>query len=267
MQLKELLRGQIESRQFHPGDRIPSEQELAEAHGITRMTARRAIDALIMEDVLFRQPGKGTFVAQDKMPAPSVLSSFSTMMHSLGLSVSSKVIDLRLVPAPDHVMHDLQLNEPQDVVFLRRIRYVEGEPMALHASYMLSHYFTRILDADLAHRPLSTIMEEASGLHIVASRDYVEAALAQADEAAMLGIRKRAPVLLVRGVAYARDEQPIRSSKGVYRGDRFRFCVAAQDGATAVQAQGRSLGATDHQEQWQGLMPGMGELEAFSTRA
>jgi GntR family transcriptional regulator len=201
------------------------------------------------------------------MPASPVLSSFSTTMRTLGLSVTSKVLDLRLVPAPDNVRNDLQLTEPQDVVFLRRIRYVEGEPMALHASYMPSHYFTRILDADLAHRPLSTIMEEASGLHIVASRDYVEATLAQSDEAAMLGIRKGAPVLLVRGVAYARDEQPIRSSKAVYRGDRFRFCLAAQDGATEVRVQGRALGVPDQQEQWQGLIPSTAELEAFLRRA
>jgi GntR family transcriptional regulator len=253
LQLKGVLQELVDAGQLRPGDRIPSEFEFAQLHAVSRMTARRAIDELVMNGTLFRQQGKGTFVAHEKMPVLSVSGSFSTTMHTLGLTVSSKVLELKLIPAPEHVMRDLALPQPQDVVYLRRLRYVDDIPMALHSSYMPSQYFARVLDADLAHRPISEVMEEASGQQIVGSRDYVEATLAQADEASLLGVRAGAPVLLVRGIALTRDNQPVRSSKAVYRGDRFRFSVAAQDGATQVRPQGRAAEPSETGEQWFGL--------------
>lgn len=267
LQLQRLIRSQIDHGTLNPGDRTPSELELARTHAISRMTARRAIDELVMDGTLVRKPGKGTFVAKDKMPAASIFSSFSTTMRSLGLAVTSKVLDLRLVSVPETVMHDLELTEPEDVVFLRRIRYVENEPMAVHISYMLSHYFARILDADLSERPLSAVMEEASGLHIAASRDYVEAAPARAEEAALLDIRKGAPVLLVRGVAYTREGTPMRSSTAVYRADRFRFCVEAQNGTTEVRSQSRIVTSADAAESWQGLSAALGGLGRLTVRS
>jgi GntR family transcriptional regulator len=230
LQLEELIRNAIDSGQLQSGDRVPGEVELATTHGISRMTARRAIDALVMEGILFRQPGKGTFVAKAKLPVhASTLFSFSNTVRAAGLTTTSRVLELRRMPPPPKVAAELQLTARQEVIFSKRLRYVEGQPTVIHTSYMPADYFAAILDEDLTDRPLTQIMEQVSGLRIVASRDYVEAAMARPDEAELLEISQGAPVLLVRGVTYTREGMPARSSSGVYRGDRCRFFVSARD--------------------------------------
>jgi GntR family transcriptional regulator len=233
LQLEELLRRQIEAGQLAPGERIPSEPELAETFGISRMTARRALDALVLDGALFRQPGKGTFVAEPKVTySPATLFSFSTAMRALGLTVTTRMLDLRLIPAPPSVAQDLRLLPHEEVALVSRLRYVEGQPMTIHTSYLPSRYYARILHEDLTRRPLAEVMHDLSGLTIAASQDYVEATLAPADEAALLSIQPGAPLLLVRGVAFTQDGLPIRSTRSVYRGDHFRFYVAARDGVS-----------------------------------
>ncbi|MBC7233349.1 MAG: GntR family transcriptional regulator [Chloroflexi bacterium] len=257
LQIEELLRGWIESGKLRPGDRIPSELELAQTYGISRMTARRAIDTLVMEGILFRRPGKGTFVAQPKTPfAPLTVFSFSTAMRTLGLFVSTKVLNLELVAAPPRVARDLQLPPQEEVIFLRRLRYVENQPMAIHISYIPKERFLRLLDEDVTSRPLNKVMEEISGLRIVASRDYVEAALARPDEASLLGIRQGAPLLLIRGIVYAEGELPVRSTKSVFRGDHFRFFVAGNN-LLEVKLPGRVRGEAQAGEEWVGLSSNM----------
>jgi GntR family transcriptional regulator len=227
LQLEELIRTWIESGKRQPGDRIPSELELASTHDISRTTARRAIETLVMEGLLFRQPGKGTFVAEPKMawPGPTSLS-FSTTMRALGLSVQTRVLDLRLVPATPQLADELGLSPPEQVIFLRRLRSVENEPMGIHTSYITPEPFMPLLERDLTSQPLNQVMEEVSGLHIVGSCDYVEAALARPDEAKLLGIRTGAPLLFLRGVVYAEGQVPVRATRSLFRGDHFRFFVA-----------------------------------------
>jgi GntR family transcriptional regulator len=253
LQLEALVRGWIDSGEVQQGDRIPSEMDLAETYGISRMTARRAIDTLVIEGLLFRQPGKGTFVAEPKMawPGPTVFS-FSTAMRALGLTVTTTVLDLRLIPATPRIANDLRIPKQQRVILLRRLRHVENEPMAIHISYIPPGPFVRLLDEDLTSRPLNKVMEEISGLRIVASQDYVEATLARPDEAKLLRIRQGAPVLLIRGVVCAEGDVPVRSTKSLFRGDHFRFFVSA-DNPIEVKLPSGAEASGQAEEQWLAL--------------
>ena len=198
-----MLRNQIENGILSPGDRLPPENALAEEYGISRMTARRATEGLVTEGILVRHPGKGTFVADDKVPfMATTLSSFSGTMRALGLAVTSKVIELDLVEPPPRVLNDLKLIAQQRAVFLRRVRYINGEAIAIMSSYMPEQYFQALRAADLSHQPITQVMEAASGLKIVKADDYLEASLARAEEAALLEIRVGAPVFLGRGILY-----------------------------------------------------------------
>jgi GntR family transcriptional regulator len=230
-QLADVVRGLIDEGQLGPGDRLPSEIELADMFGMSRMTARRALDSLVTDGFLFRQSGKGTFVAEAKVPyAPATLFSFSTVIGAMGLSVVTRMIDVRQMTAPPNVARALGLLPREEVVFISRLRYVENQPMAIHTSYLPSRYYARIFNEDLTTRPLAVVMEDISGLRLVSSQDYVEATLAPSDEAELLQIQPGAPLLLVQGTAYAEGELPIRFTRSVYRGDHFRFYVTAREG-------------------------------------
>ncbi|WP_200880762.1 GntR family transcriptional regulator [Thermoactinomyces daqus] len=99
-QLKEILQEMIENEELKPGDAVPPERELCEVHGISRMTARKAVMALVNEGVLFREQGKGTFVAEPKPKhLLTRLRSFTEEMEEQGFSVRSEILSFSIVEA------------------------------------------------------------------------------------------------------------------------------------------------------------------------
>ena len=227
-QLAALLRAEIEPGRLRPGDQLPSEPELASRFGMARMTARQAIDALVEEGVLVRHRGRGTFVAEPRMAyPPATLVSFSRTMTALGHHVVTRLLDLELVPAHGEVALALGLGENERVLMVRRLRFLEDEPVALHASYMARSYFEGLRAADLLTKPISEAMANVNGVRVVSSRDFLEAAAATHDEAQLLRITSGEPIQIVRGVSFAADGRPVLATRAAYRADRFRFLVGA----------------------------------------
>jgi len=222
LQIEQRIRRAITLGDLAPMSRVSSELELASIFGVSRMTARKAIDRLVAEGLLFRRQGKGTFVAQPKIAhGLSTQLSFGAAMTGLGLVLSTTVLQHGMSPAPAEVASALGIVPGGSTVYIRRLRIVETEPAAIHTSY-LPGGFGAILDADL-RGSLTSAMADV-GARVDNSRDSVEAVLASADEAEVLGVETGSPLLMIEGVAFAAGT-PVRYTKALYRGDRFKFSV------------------------------------------
>jgi GntR family transcriptional regulator len=222
-QIEEELRGQIESGELGPLAQVPSETELAERFTVSRMTARKALDRLVGDGMLFRQPGKGTFVAPLKLShQPTQGLSFSAAMRALGLPCTTRVLEAGTVRAPLNVARALNLSPGAQVVFLRRLRSVGDVPAAIHLSYLPGR-LSVLLDDDLTGS-LSELMA-AVGARVERSEDRVEAVLATGEEAELLGLRPGAPLVFIRGTAYSGANEPVRYSEALYPGERWTFRV------------------------------------------
>src|SRR6266446_8799083 len=90
-QLKEIMRERIRSGEWKPGDLIPSERELGEKYGISRMTARQAITDLVNEGLFYREQGKGTFVSRHKITQQLINLDRKSTRHSSHLVISYAV--------------------------------------------------------------------------------------------------------------------------------------------------------------------------------
>jgi GntR family transcriptional regulator len=225
-QLGDLIQDWIARGVLGPGDRVPSETELARETGISRMTARRALMPMVIEGVLFRQPGKGTFVAEPKLDYTlSTLISFSRLMKRLGHVVSTKVLEQCVVPAPSKVGKQLRLKPREDVVKVRRLRAVDGRPVAVHTSYFRASVFSGLLDQDLANTPLWEAVANVNGVKPLYTNDVIEATVLRPEEAALLKRPVSSPGLLISGVACDGDKRPVRFAHCVYRADCIRFEV------------------------------------------
>jgi len=223
LQIEEELRGLVESGELGPMARVPSESELSERFGVSRMTARKALDRLVADGILFRQPGKGTFVAQPKIAhGPSQLLSFSAAMTAQGVRHGTRVLDAGMVPAPGTVARDLRITPGSPVVLVRRLRLIDDEPAAIHRSYVPAR-FAAILQGDLSGS-LTELMVKA-GARVAYTNDAIEAVLASPDDARLLAVRTGSPLVFISGVAFSREMEPLRSTQALYRGDRFRFRV------------------------------------------
>jgi DNA-binding GntR family transcriptional regulator len=217
------LRRRIRAGDLEPYAQIPSEAELTEMFAVSRMTTRKAVDRLVAEGLLFRQPGKGTFVAPAKIVhGASTQLSFSAAMHSLGLNVETAVLRAGVVPAPSEVARTLTLAGDGRAVLVRRLRMVEGEPAALHTTY-LPMLYASILDDDLTGSLLRLMADV--GAHVTQSRDTLEVVMPTAEEAELLQIGRGTPLIRLTGIGTSSSGEPLRFTDSIYRGDRFRFSI------------------------------------------
>lgn len=225
LQIEEEIRGRIESGELKPLSQLSSEAELSDEFGVSRMTARKAVDRLVGDGILFRRPGKGTFVAPAKVShAASTELSFSAAMDALGRAHSTRVLDAGLVAVPAKVAGRLEIDPSSQVVYLRRLRLLEGEAVAIHVAYLPAR-FAAILEGDLTGS--LTALMQAAGARITEAHDTLEAVRATGDDARWLGVDTGTPLVRIEGTAYANGREPLRYSDALYRGDRFRFGVSS----------------------------------------
>jgi len=225
IQIEEELRGSIESGDLGPLAQVRSEAELSENFGVSRMTARKAIDRLVADGLLFRQPGKGTFVAPPKIAhGASQGLSFSAAMRAQGLDCRTRILEAALTRAPSHVARMLGVMAGAPVVFIRRLRIVDDVSAAIHLSYLPGR-LSAILDGDLTGS-LSDLMASI-GARVEHSEDTIEAVTAASEEAHLLGLQTGAHLILIRGTAFSAADEPIRYSEGLYPGERWRFALNA----------------------------------------
>ena len=134
VRVRDYLRSLV-THELRVGDAIPSERLLCERFGVSRMTVRQAVDALVVEGLLEREQGRGTFVAPAKVDLQVRLASFGEEMARRGMVASSRVIAAEEVAATPDVADALELLPGDPVHHLHRVRYADGEPMAIEQSW------------------------------------------------------------------------------------------------------------------------------------
>jgi GntR family transcriptional regulator len=200
-----------------PGSPAPSERELVHRFGVARMTVRQAMDALVVEGLLERIPGRGTFVARPRRAGTTVLS-FTEDMARRGLQASSQTLVLRHEHAGPGVARALGVREGDAVVHWKRVRRADGLPMCIEDVYLSDTLVPGFLERAT---PASLYAELAArGMRPVWVEDAVTADVANPDEAVHLDVSSGAPVLRRqrRGLA---DDRVVELSRAIYRADRY----------------------------------------------
>ena len=226
-QLKELLRQEVESGRWQPGQQIPSEAELCETFGISRTVVRQALKELEYQGLLYREQGKGTFVAQPKISESLMqnLSGFYEDMVAKGLTPVTKVLRQEVQLADKKIASHLQIEPGDKVIAIERLRSVGSEPSHLVTTYLPYDICPDLIDEDLSTQSLYALLEEKYGFELSHGRRTIEAVAANQYESQLLGIEEGAPLVLLDSVSYLKDGRPIEYFHGVHRGDRSRFEV------------------------------------------
>jgi GntR family transcriptional regulator len=223
-QLKEIIRERIRSGEWTPGSLIPSERELCERYGISRMTARQSIGELVNEGLLYREQGKGTFVGRPKIAQQLLrLSGFTEDMRAREQRPGARVLSAEMWPADDATAERLRIKAGQPVFRLRRLRLADAEPLALETSCISFIGCERLLQNDLERDSLYHVMETFYDMPPLEAEQEFEADLAGADEAALLEVAAGSPVLRTTRLTSTRRNQPVEYAASVYRGDKYRF--------------------------------------------
>jgi GntR family transcriptional regulator len=228
-QLAEQIREQIESAQIVAGDQLPSERDISERYGISRMTARQAITYLARHGHVVVRPGIGTFVAEPKLTHDTLhLLGFTEEMLRNGRSPSSTVLEQGVGIAPRSVAAQLGIAPDALTTRIVRLRLLEGVPLLLETVHVPQALAPHLEQEDFSRTSLYSVLEQHYGLSLQHARQTLEVTTARDDEAALLGIVPRASLVLLQGVTYTDGDQPVEAFKALYRGDKFSFTLESQ---------------------------------------
>lgn len=225
-QLKEIIREKVRSGAWPAGEPIPSERELSEQYGISRMTVRQSISQLVNEGLLFREQGRGTFVDQPKISQQLLrLTGFTEDIAARRQLPGARVLERAMAPCDETIAARLRIKPGQPVFHMRRLRLADAEPLALETSIVSFIGCERLLDDDLERQSLYGLLESVYHQPLLEAEQEVEAGLAGEQEAETLGIAPGDPVLLTRRLTFTERQRPIEYAISVYRGDKYTFCA------------------------------------------
>jgi len=219
-----LLREQILNGEVEVDARLPSEPALAQEHGVSRVTVRRALDRLAGDGMIERRPGSGTFVSGGKtlMPVVADFSNALTHLVEMGRKTGVRLISFGYVPATTAMAQELHLDPGEKLQRSVRVRLIDGQPF----SYLVTHVPERIgvsySEADLASTPLLELLER-SGIVAERARQTIGATLANPDVAAALDLDIGAAVIAMTRVVFDPSGRGIEHLQALYRPDRYSF--------------------------------------------
>lgn len=218
------LRETITSGEVAPGDRLPTEAELMERYGVSRVVVRQALGILSEEGLIFRVRGKGTFVSEEaaQAAAPS-LSGYLEDLIRRGLPVAVEVLDFGLRPMPSDVAAALGAEDDARALFVKRLRTVEGEPFAVVDAYVPETVGARLRLEDLRREPLMRLLETAAGVEIGSASEVFQAVAADEVTARLLAVDPLAPVLKMTLTAYSVQGSPVNLEHVYFRSDRYHY--------------------------------------------
>jgi GntR family transcriptional regulator len=233
-QLEEGLLMAIRQGRMAAGEPLPSERELADALGISRMTVRRALTNLEARGRLRSQVGKGWYVSPAKVEQDlQELTSFSADMGTLGYAVQSELLGFLKIGADEHLAQNMGLTLGTPVYVLKRRRFLDGEPTGLEEAHIAEQVCPGLDRFDFNFESLYRVMREEYGLTLACATQQIEASRADADEASLLEIKEGAPVLRCTRTAFSPEDVVLEYAAGVYRGDRYKYRVRLE-GATVA---------------------------------
>lgn len=227
-QLAEILRQQIDSDQWRPHDSLPPERELETLYNVSRTTVREALNYLANQGYIYREHGRGTFVARPKIqPSLHLLQSFSAEMKARGLIPGQRILGLDYVNPPARVRQQLDLpSELNQVLRLERLRYTNDEPIGLHLAYLPLPPEQNFTQEELhVTGSLYTLLEAKLGLIPVEADVTLEATAADKREASLLQVNEGTPLLLMERTTFSQHRQPMEFVKVLYRADRYKYYV------------------------------------------
>jgi GntR family transcriptional regulator, N-acetylglucosamine utilization regulator len=230
--IEQNLRELILHDQLHMGEAVPSEWELAELYGVSRLTVRNALDNLTRQGWLIKRQGVGTFVAHPKVTeiTPSKLS-FTEQMRAIGRKPSSRLISIQVMPADTEVASQLKLELDEPVVEIVRLRLADDEPILLETSYLSKKRFPLLENAtELTSSSLYEWLVTHYQTSVAMMDQTLEPALLSETQAKQLETQPGTPAMFSKVLAYSTAGDPIEYSWSVTRGDQCRFYFSFRRG-------------------------------------
>lgn len=220
-----LLRDEISQGVHNATGLLPGEQRLAEVFGVSRVTVRRALEALSRDGLVVRRAGSGTLIVPHARKAPPIAADFATLMPQLvdmEQTTTARLLSFAYGPPPVSVADAMGLDPKDRVQTAVRVRLARDAAFSHLTTYVPEDIAIHYSEGDLATTPLFRLLERG-GVTIAGADQSVTAALAAPDVADALGVSTGSPLLSLQRVVRDAAGRAVEYLSALYRPDLFRL--------------------------------------------
>ena len=204
---------------LHQGDMLPSERELGQQTGVSRITVRKALELLEQEGVIIRSQGYGTQISDKFEYSLKEAKGFSQQVVLLGKKPNTLWVNKSIVPCSQEVAESLALPINSDVFMLKRIRYVDEQPVSIEESYVPIGLIGDVDDISLSLYDYF----RSQNIYPTRTKSKVSARMPDEDFQTHIKLEKTVPILVIKQVAFDHKNVPIEYSFNQCRSDMYVF--------------------------------------------
>jgi len=224
VQIQEYLTELIFSGQLPPNAKLPSERELSQELGVSRMTVRRAITELVNEGLLERRHGSGTYVAKPKLLYDArELIDHAESIRKRGLAYSSQLLEFSQTPASKRLANLMNVGIGHPLYRIIKLHLANRQPVVVERAFIPSWCCPELEEFDMERVSVYDVFLERYGVNIGRIAQTVEAVVAQETVAEQLRVAVGTPLLMITRQMFAEDGRPVEYSRDFVRGDFVRI--------------------------------------------
>jgi DNA-binding GntR family transcriptional regulator len=221
-QLYDILYDDIKNGVYKPKELLPTENELIERYGVSRVTVRKAMDMLLNEGIIGKKRGYGSFVLNKKVEQTlNKVLHFSNEMEKRGYKSSSKMLINEKVYANKTIAEALSIAEGTPLLHVNRLRFANNEPMCIESAYLIYDMCPDVLCYDFSEMSLRNFLVERYNIIWKRAHQKMFAVKANARFSKHLNIEEGDPMIYIERISYTQDDQPGEYLQSYYRGDCF----------------------------------------------
>jgi GntR family transcriptional regulator len=231
LQIKEHLLAKIDAGTWPAQSMIPTESELCEEYGVSKITIREAVKLLVRDGRLSRVAGKGTFIMPQKIEQRlNRFFSFTRWAQQNGLEPASRILKVESLPADVHIAGHLDVQAGEPATRIERLRLGNNEPLMLEVIWVPTSLCPDLHLQDLANVPLNDILQTVYGIVLTRARESIEPQTADDYVSKLLSIEREVLLLHVEHTAYTSGNRIVYFVTSSYRGDRVKFSIELEAG-------------------------------------
>lgn len=226
-QVYQWIKDKIIYEEWLPGEQVPPEMVLSADLNVSRHTVRKALEILMNEGYLYRQPGKGTFINEKKSNYKlSYLYSFTEQMKEMDKVPSSVCLEIDKNIVPDSKLkRRMALSEYERLIRIYRLRLADREPMSLEEVYISRNLAPEIYKKDLESQSIYKILEEEYKLAIDHGDILLGAKAANPHQAELLKVEENSPLVYMDCLTFLENQRPAFLTYAIYPYDRYIFSL------------------------------------------
>lgn len=240
-QIQSVLRARIDSGEWAPGERVPTEDALVRRFRVSRTTVREALRSLERDGLIARYRRRGTFV---RRPTAGARSRRTITNLVMGYEAEVRVVKLETVRAPSGVADLLGVARGDSVRRLVRVEVIDGAPLCVIVNHLRVSVGRHVRAADLRRHTLIEFLRDHLEIPLGVMRMTIEARMPDDEVAGLLGVDLTRPLLVFRLVVFDTQGRPVEVSDTFYRADRYRYEMEIPVPGRGQVIPGQRIGAT-----------------------